>query len=60
MIYDATWADPQQELLGGLSSESTRPRPGVGPNDRGGEAISFGPVPFPMENEEKTKETTEN
>ncbi|CAK9042043.1 unnamed protein product [Durusdinium trenchii] len=30
LIYDATWADPQKEN-------------GLGPNDRGGEAISFGP-----------------
>eukprot|EP00434_Breviolum_minutum_P024551 symbB.v1.2.021686.t1/scaffold1889.1/size97066/1 len=31
LIYDATWADPQFEE-------------GLGPNERGGEAISFGPV----------------
>ena len=31
LIYDATWADPQFDE-------------GLGPNERGGEAISFGPV----------------
>ena len=30
LIYDATWADPQHEK-------------GLGPNDRGGDAVSFGP-----------------
>lgn len=36
LIYDATWADPQFDE-------------GLGPNERGGEAISFGPVPWCLE-----------
>ena len=36
LIYDATWADPQFDE-------------GLGPNERGGEAISFGPVPWYLE-----------